>query len=406
MSFRAKGRKYWETKVPQLRDGKVSWGKFPCGTVDSRTAREMDKMIAALGAEGAHAWDILETVTGKPQRWTLSQLFARWTGVPAARNDKDRITAVREQVLDVDLEPLVEKFHTILCGPSGGVKPDTADHYREAVRLFIPEGQPFSRSGLTERELRVWIEEMDDVAPGTVRKRGMGMRRFTRWLRERETINADPMRDIVLPQQGPPLTHYIDVPDAIRLADASAGQMRLFEMLLPGTALEVSVALTLRVRSVSTLDKEIHAPGTKTYTRNRVVRVADFAWPAVLELLKGKHRDSLLFDQIPNRWRARDEHALAAAALVKLGHHVYGEWEGVPKPYTLRDHRHTWAVRAVGSGWPIHAVADQLGHCNGILALKVYGKHAPKKEERDRWEALATLRDEALATERKLRLEM
>jgi hypothetical protein len=42
-------------------------------------------------------------------------------------------------------------------------------------------------------------------------------------------------------------------------------------VMLPGTALEVSTALTVRVRQVSTIDKEIHAPGTKAYNRNRVV---------------------------------------------------------------------------------------------------------------------------------------
>jgi integrase len=68
----------------------------------------------------------------------------------------------------------------------------------------------------------------------------------------------------------------------------------------------------------------------------------------------------------------------------------------------MRDHRHTWAVRAVRSGMPIAAVAEQLGHSDGgVLALKVYGRFAPKKSERDRWEAMATARDEERAAESK-----
>jgi integrase len=79
---------------------------------------------------------------------------------------------------------------------------------------------------------------------------------------------------------------------------------------------------------------------------------------------------------------------------------VFIEWEGKAKLYTLRDHRHTWAVRAVRSGGPIGAVAEQLGHSDGgILALKVYGRFAPKQEERARWESLATARDQTLALE-------
>jgi hypothetical protein len=45
--------------------------------------------------------------------------------------------------------------------------------------------------------------------------------------------------------------------------------------------------------------------------------------------------------------------------------------------------------------------AQQLGHSDGgVLFLKVYGKFMPKKEERDRWEKMATARDEELAARR------
>lgn len=61
--------------------------------------------------------------------------------------------------------------------------------------------------------------------------------------------------------------------------------------------------------------------------------------------------------------------------------------------YTARDHRHTWAVRAVRSGWPIDAVARQMGHIDGTLVMKVYGRFLPQQGDRDRWEAMATARD-------------
>jgi integrase len=269
------------------------------------------------------------------------------------------------------------------------------------VRLFIPAGAPFDTSGLTERALREWLEEMDDVAPATVRKRGIGMGRFTAWLVGRGTLGLDPMGNILLPAQGDPLTHYLEVADVIRLADTVGGQIRLLEALLPASALEVSTALQVRVRAVSLTDKEIHAPGTKAAARNRVVRVAEFGLDALRELVKGKHPDSLLFDRIPHRWAASDANREAVDVLGDKGHRVYVEWEGKPKRYTLRDHRHTWAVRAARTGWPPAAIAEQLGHSDGgVLALRVYGRFAPKKEERDRWEASSHARDQELAAER------
>jgi integrase len=47
----------------------------------------------------------------------------------------------------------------------------------------------------------------------------------------------------------------------------------------------------------------------------------------------------------------------------------------------------------VRSGWPIDAVARQMGHIDGTLVMKVYGRFLPQQGDRDRWEAMATARD-------------
>lgn len=400
-AFRQRGRKVWETQVP-LRDG--SWAKHTCETRDRVTAREIDEMLYQLGPKKKQAWDLLEMVTTRPQRWSLADLWRRWSSVPARLDEStgdpiepsvdERIRALRDQLTSVDLEPLVDKWHAALTGPAYAVSEDTADHYLAAVRLLIPAGVPFARELLTEQRIREWLEEMDDVTSATARKRAIGMHQFILYARQHKKLGYDPMRDLVLPPAGEPLCHYLETADIELLAGAATGQVRHLELILPGTAMEVSTALAVRVRAVSKLDKEIHAPGTKSYNRDRIVRVSDFAWNAVLELLKGKHPDSLLFDRIPHRFFARDEHSTARDALVEKGHRVYAEMTGgVAHDYTLRDHRHTWAVRAVRSGTPLEAIARVLGHSNAVLAAKVYARFVPNKEERDRWERQAQRRD-------------
>jgi integrase len=416
-AFKGRGRRIYEAKLPTETG---EWPKRSTGTRDPVRARDIQRMIDALGWEGRRAWDVLSTVTATPARFTLGELYDHWQATPARTNPRtglpiepsvdERLEYVRSQLVEGELRTLLTKWHDVLGKPASGVSQDTADHYRAAVRLYFAhvleleedDGEtPVPLARLSERELRVWIEEMDDVAPATVRKRGIGVHRFVLWLRSRNVIGFDPMREISLPAQGDPLTHYIDTPDVVRLADAAAGQQRLLELVLPGSAMEVSTALGVRVRAVSKEAREIHAPGTKSHNRNRVVRVADYAWDAVLELLKGKHPDSRLFDRIPHRWAASDAHVEAIEALVAKGHEVYARApDGTVHRYTMRDHRHTWAVRAARSGWPIHAIAEQLGHGDGgVLALKVYGRHLAKREERDRWEQLATARDQALEKE-------
>lgn len=412
-AFKPKGRRVREVKVPTEAG---VWIKRTTGTRDAVIARRIHRMITTLGPAEKAAWDVLRRVTSKPPTLTLAELWKRWNATPGRfdadgkavePSDDERLAHVRASLVEGDARDLLATWHTVLMGPAGGkrraISTDTADHYRAAVRLYFAhvleldeddETKPVPLSAFSERELRIWVEEMDDVEPGTVRKRGMGMRRFCEWLESRGHLGASPMRRVLLPAQGDPLCHYIDTPDAVRLADASPGQMRLLEATLAGSAMELSTALSVRVRAVSTDSRSIHAPGTKTYTRDRIVRVADWAWPAVTELLKGKHRDSLLFDQIPDRWRARDVHVETLGVLAEKGHRVFVEYNGRPKYYSLRDHRHTWAVRAARTGWPIELISRQLGHKDGVLALKVYGRFVPNTAEIDRLEKLSTARDE------------
>lgn len=409
MVFRAKNRRYYEAKVPTPSG---AWEKRATGTKDGVRARAMDRMIEELGPAKKGAWDVLERVTCSPPKLTLAHLYDRWHATPATKHDKktgkaiepspdERLAYVREVLNSVDVEPLIAEWRSVLTGPAINVKKDTAEHYVSAVRTLIEEGAPFTREQLSEQRIRVWLEEMDDVTPATARKRAIGLHQFITWLKGRGVLTHDPMLEIALPEPGDPLCHYLDTPDVVRLSEASAGQMRHFELVLPGTALEVSTALAVRVRQVSTIDREIHAPGTKAYNRNRVVPVAEFAWDAVLELVKGKHPDSPLFDRIPHRFAAGDAHLALVKTLGEEGHRIFVEYDGKAHNYTLRDHRHTWAVRAARSGWPMPAVAEVLGHRDAVLANKVYARFQTQKAERAIWEGRSHERDQRMAAERK-----
>lgn len=405
MAFRQKGKRYFDTKVPTETG---EWVKRATGTMDRVTARKIDDMIGVLSDK--HAWDLLGRVTRAKNAMSLRDLYALWVSTPVTRwlNDGEAITPspeertayVRAQLSSVDLSPEVNEFEKAMKGPQG-VSDDTAEHYVSAVRLLIPKDEFFPSTRLTPATIREWLDEMEDVTSGTVRKRGIGMHRFINWLRDRGKLSYDPMAEIKLPEPGDPLCHYLELPDVVRLSEASHGQMKHFELILAGTALEVSTALQVRVRAVSKSERDIRAPGTKTYNRDRVVRVADFAWDALLELMNGKHPDSLLFDSIPHRFSARDAHSEARQALVDKGHRVYAFMSnGEAHDYTLRDHRHTWAVRYVRANVPIEAIARQLGNTAAIVA-KVYGRFAPRKEERDMYERMAANHDRKVLKIRK-----
>jgi integrase len=366
--FRAHGRRIYTAKVPK---GDGTWRGVSTGTADGRTARRMQEMIEALGVRGARAWDVLDKV--HDGSLTLASLYDHW------RDAGRDVDTLRQNLANADLEPMVEAYlKAATCSE------DTKDHYRALIRRMMPEGNVFPVSRLNTAIVQKTIDDLKG-SPATKRKAGAAIRSFCNWLIARGVIVVNPVRNVRLPRAGRPRTLYLETADAIRLADAQAHPYREFSALLAGTGIEVSVAMKLRKRDVDTENREIRAAGTKTYSRDRIVRVADWAWPYVLDALKGKFPDSLLFDGIPNRWTAGDVHRAAIKKLEKKF--------PVFKGYTMRDARHTYAVRAVRAGTPADIIARQLGHATPTLLLTVYGRFAPSQDERSKWERIAAAMD-------------
>ena len=51
-------------------------------------------------------------------------------------------------------------------------------------------------------------------------------------------------------------------------------------------------------------------------------------------------------------------------------------------------------LRSIRAGTPYELVARQLGHADIAMVAKVYGRFAPRSDERDRWEKIAATLDE------------
>jgi integrase len=93
----------------------------------------------------------------------------------------------------------------------------------------------------------------------------------------------------------------------------------------------------------------VHIAGTKTETRDRHdALIESWARPYLTKHLKGKLPASRLWTGI-SRYQAHWHHKGACEAL------------GI-KDYTLRDARHSWAVRARKQGRSFEAIAEQLGN--------------------------------------------
>ncbi len=146
-----------------------------------------------------------------------------------------------------------------------------------------------------------------------------------------------------------------------------------------GAGLEISAILTLVEADVDVASNQVRARGTKAWARDRIARVADWAWPFLEEHLRTVLPGERVFRGI-DRWQAGDYHRERLRALGLTG-------------YRLHDARHHWAVRMARAGAPFELIARQLGHRDVAMVAKVYGRFKPDTEERDRWERIAAARD-------------
>jgi integrase len=359
MPFRRPNRKTWSIEV-RTPGGVV---RRTTGTSDRATAKAMERVVQDLTQR--REWDLLNAVIDN--RLSLGELFDA--------NSRRRLSELRARLDDVDLEPQVSEW---LDSYGDSVKADTVNHYRVAVRSLIAAGARFPRSKFTTAVIDKWIAARPGSS-GTRLKALTAMSQFAKFLRRRGLLSANPVDGVERPRAAAPRTRFLTPADLVRLAEAHQEPFRTLSALLAGTGIEISVTLRLTRSDVDFAHREIRAAGTKTYARDRVVRVAEWAWPYVEQHCRALSADSLLFPGI-DRWDAGDAHR---DACVKTG--IAG--------YTMRDHRHSFAVRAVRAGTPVEIVSRQLGHANPVLTLKVYSRFAPQMAERDRWERLAAAQD-------------
>lgn len=341
------------------------WCKRSTGTRDKGLARSMARMMDELGPRGKRAWVFLDGVAAN--RLSVADLYDAYT----ARD----LDGLQERMQDVDLEPQVPLW---LKAIASNVAPDTVERYKLCVVSLIEPGNRFPRSALTHATVVQWLASRK-VGRSTKRKYHAAMSGFCGYLNDIGILQRNLMRDVKAPPPAPPRMRYLDQPDVLRIIAAQEHPYSVLSSVLHGTGMEVSVALSLKKRDVDTIRLEIRAKGTKTKTRDRIAKVAEWAWPLIDRHISLLTPNAPLFPNI-NRWTASDKHREACKTL---------EIED----YQLKDSRHTYAVRAIRAGAPFEVVARQLGHADTTMAVRVYGRFKPSEQEMTDWERIAAVQD-------------
>lgn len=262
---------------------------------------------------------------------------------------------------------LKEACRACLRSKSPDVSENTYRVYRVAfghVRRILGDETPVTQALTTDavQEVkRVRLEE-DDVKKNTVNTdlgalsvlatfaQGKG------WVRERPEIkkfSTAPRVRYLSPQQ------YQDY------VEAAQDKYRPLYVLMLGTGLRISEALTLRVSDLRLGDSRILLPRSKTASGVRRVFMTSEAREAVEGWIEreGLGGDDRLFGgEGFDRTNVTKRHQTVAT---EIGLH----------DYVLHDHRHTFAVMAAKNGMPLHLLQKQLGHSDIQQTMKYADFH-------------------------------
>ena len=217
------------------------------------------------------------------------------------------------------------------------------------------------------------------MSGSTKRKYLAAAQSFAKYLVQIGVLPSNIARAVEAPPQNKPKAVEIPLADVRRIVEGAERPYGPLFALLYGAGVEISAALACVESDVDIKRREVRARGTKAHTRDRVVRVADWAWPHVEQHLKTLLPGERLFRDL-DRKTAGDAHRARLVAL------------GIPH-HRMHDARHFYAIRAVRAGTPYELVARQLGHADVQMVATRYGRYAPRSDERDRWEKIAAKLD-------------
>lgn len=306
------------------------------GTSDEATVRRMSAFLKLMKAR--HRWGLIDLL-----------MDDKGISLPKAYDayESGTLDALIKEHSSPDLDPLVTEW-----SKTANAK------YVKQVRAFIKAGERFPGSGFTRGAIAAFLGGLDVSGSTKVRYRA-ALSVFAGWLVEREVLSYNPVRQVRAAKSNPAREISLEREEAQKLVKQLPAPYNAVEAIM-ANGVERQVVERLNRKDIDLKALTIHARGSKTPHRNRVIRITE-AW--TVPIIKA-HLATLL----PNArvFTVRMDTALDIHKRVseKLGIQVT----------TLHDWRHTYAVNSLRDGMKPTTVARQLGHRDASLVHKVYGR--------------------------------
>lgn len=318
-------------------------------TTDVRIYRLMKAMVQRLKSE--RRWPILNAITGK--KATLGQVF-----------DADRTKTLDAFEASLSAEVLAPHVTAYLASCKGrGLAERNVENIKRQLDSFLTVAG--STADLTTATVTAWLAGLT-TTPGTRRQYLYAVTGFTRYLCDVGVLKDYPLTRVKAPKKNAARMTYHDAATDERIVQAASEQYRALFAFIKGTGCDVSTALNMTRRDLNTASWTARLKGTKTAQRDvHEGLVEAWAQPYLFHLM--------LVAGVPlfpglTRSGAYHHHERCCAAV------------GI-SDYTLKDARHSVAVRMAKQGYTVQEIAEQLGNSPELVA-RVYARFIPKMTHR------------------------
>lgn len=340
--------------VPKQKGGVVL---RTTGTVDKRTYTLMKALVARLKAE--RRWPLLMAVVTK--RVWLGQLY-----------DADRtnsLDALEAGLSAQELSPLASDYLAACEGR--GLAERNVENIKRQLDAFLwwlhAKGLAETTADLTSPNVTAWLASLK-TTPGTRRQYLYAVTGFTRYLvDEVEVLKDYPLGKVKAPKKNQPRMTYVDAATDERIVQAASPQYRALFAFIKATGCDLTTALNLRRGDVSN-EWTARLKGTKTANRDVHFGIIEpWAWGYLRPTLQATLGNAKVFPGL-GRSGAYHHHARCCTALELAD-------------YTLKDSRHSVAVRMAKAGYTAFEIAEQLGTSVDLVS-KVYAQFIVKMAHR------------------------
>jgi integrase len=321
------------------------------GAHDHDAAHRVGAMLARFVGQGADAYDVRRLLVSK--RVSLPEVYYAYS--------HGTLDALLKEVSSPDLDPLITEWSKTANGK-----------YVKQCRHHILVGVVYPASRFTRSTISTFLAGLHVSGSTKIRYRA-ALSVFAGWLVERGVIDHNPVRSVKAAKPNPARELWLERQDAIHLVKQLPAPFNAVEAIL-ANGVERGVVEKLERKDIDLKQLTIHARGSKTPHRNRVIRITE-AWtvPIIKAHLATLLPNAKVFDVKMDR--VLDTHKRISAKL-KI------------QVTTLHDWRHTYAVNSLRDGMKPTTVARQLGHRDASLVHKVYGRFIV--DERDYATTFAT----------------